>query len=361
MKKMMVSLLILSTAIFAIEVDFEGFIGTDIATYLDENWDAQNSANHKFYTTTTFKLDKKVSLDLRLAATSTTPDGEASYLRNRESAAHINDPDAQWGAFFFDGFVFNWEFTRLVSLQLGDLEYDFGQGSHYSFRDCDFATIMANKVLKGAGFKLGEDGKIIIGLPETKSNAVWGFASYTIPILTRNDHKLAVSLAGDLVFKNGGRHQRYTAGAEVEYSRAFTNLDYGILAATGVIPYKGDNTYTILLEPSMSFKKFSLGASMYQAFLSDKTADLALQTNLPVQRYVIVEPGFAPLEQFAFGIAGEYHDRDVESTGNEYFAMTPNFYLYPIPDVGFTFWVSYRWNMKAKDTFALGLSSEAHF
>ena len=361
MHKIFMFLLIISSAALAWEVNVEGFVGADIATYLDEQWKAQNSANHRVELNTTLQFDKKASLELRIEATSLTADGEESYLRNRDHAAPVNDEDAQKGHLFIDGIVFNWEFTRLVSLQLGDLEYDLGQGSHYSFKHDDFATIMANTVLRGFGFSLGEDGQVIIGVPDSKKDAIWGYAGYRLPIIDRNDHKLAVKLAGDLVFKNGGRNQRYTVGGEVEYSRALEDLDYGIFAAAGLIPFDDNNTYTLLLEPSMSYKKFSLGASMYQAFLADKKEELSLQTNLPVQRYAIIEPSFAPIKQFAFGLAGEFHDRDIESSGNEYIALTPNFYLYPTPEFAFTLWTSYRWNMKAKDTFAVGLSSEAHF
>jgi len=370
LRKLSLPLLAIFSLSQATEVTISGVMSADIENNLDASWKAHNSANQDITLTTRAQFDEKAAVELYITNYSTVTDSatgvtRASVVRSVEPgrSAEVANPNSRWGTLAFDGIQFQWEFLRKAKLLVGDMTYYGGSMNYYGYRwTQEYGTILKETYLRGLGFDLGGDGQIYVGAPDANNSAVWGYAGYSIPILKRTDEKFMIRPMGDLVFKNGGRQNRWTLGAETQYSRSISsNLNYGVSGAWGMIPYQNKSTHTFLVEPSIGYKEFSLAGTYYQALPSNKDSSIALQTSIPEEQFVSIEPSFSPHPKFSFGLGGEFHNPNKRIKGDDYFATVPTFYLYPAEKMSITFWTKYQWMMQAADVVKLGLSSEVKF
>jgi hypothetical protein len=368
LRKFALPLLAAAAFASATEVTFSGAMTADVENNLDKSWNSHNSANQDISLTTRAAFDEKTAVELYVTNYSTVLGADSvlrpSVVRSVEDnrSARFDDGDSRWGSLVFDGIQFQWEFSRKAKLLVGDLTWSGGNMNYYGYRWAqEYGSIMKETYVRGIGFDLGGEGQIYLGAPDANNKAIWGFAAYSIPLSDRTDEKWSVRPMGDLVFKNGGRQRRYTLGVETQYSKSTGSLDYAINAAGAMIPNQDKKTYTLLAEPSFNYKNFSLGASLYQAFLANDDSTAASQSDIPEERFAYIEPGFKILPKLAFGLGGEYHDPSLKLDNDEYFACTPNVYLYPSEEMSVTLWSKYRWNMNAGDLLSVGLEAAVEF
>lgn len=354
----------------ATEVSLHGVLNADIANNLDESWKSNNAANQDLNLTTRAEFDDKTAVEVYFTNTSTTSVPGDSTGATQESVirsvdgrqASIADPNSRWSSMAFGGIQFQWEFYRKAKLLLGDLTWSGGGMNYYGYSwSKAYGTISKEVTVRGIGFGLGDRGNVYIGAPSVNNDALWGYAGYTFSLVNRTEEKWSVRPMGDMVFKNGGRARRWTFGTETDYSRSTQSMDYGMHAVWGAIPYHDNTTYTFLVEPSMNIGNFSLAGSFYQAMLADDKIAAGDQVDISSEQFFYVEPGISVHKKFSMGLGGEYHDFDLDSKGNEFWACVPTFYLYPSEEMSITFWTKYQWMMKAADRVSFGVSGKAEF
>lgn len=369
-RKISLSLLAIASFASATEVSLHGSLSADIANNLDESWKSNNAANQDIDLTARAEFDDKTAVEVYLTNYSTTSvpgdstgATQASVIRSVDGRqASIDDPASRWGTWAFDGIQFQWEFYRKAKLIVGDLTWSGGGMNYYGYNWSQaYGTIMKEVTVRGLGFDLGDRGNVYLGAPDVNNKALWGYAGYTFPIVQRTDEKWSVRPMGDMVFKNGGRARRWTFGTETDYSRSLQDLNYGLHATWGAVPYHDNTTYTFLVEPSMNKGAFSIAATYYQAMLADDAIAAGEQVDIPSEQFFYVEPGISVHPKFSLGLGGEYHDFDLDSDGNEFWACVPTFYVYPSEEMSLTFWTKYQWMMKAADLVSFGVAAKAEF
>jgi len=369
MRKIICSLLGCAALVSATDVSFKGSMTADLESNLDKSWVPHNSANQDITLTTRAAFDEKTAVELYITNYSTVTDTstgatKASVVRSVEAgrSASFTDGDSRWGNLKFDGIQFQWEFSPLVTLQVGDLTWSGGSMNYYGYSWAqEYGTIMKETYVRGVGFQLGEDAQVSVGAPDANNKALWGYASYGWKVIQTDNEKWLLKPMGDLVFKNGGRNHRWTLGSESEYSRSMGDNHIAMKAAWGMRPYDGASSHTFLIEPSFNHKRFSLAGTFYQAKLARKNDSISLQTDIPEQQFAYLEPSVEITQKFSVGVSGEWHNPSLENTVGEYYACVPTFYLYPSEKMDITFWGKYQWMMHDGDLFGLGMSAKVNF
>lgn len=369
-RKITLPLLAIATLASAAEVSIHGSLSADLANNLDQSWKSNNAANQDLDLTTRAQFDEKTAVELYITNYSTmskpgdtTGERQASVIRSVDGRqASIADGDSRWGELVFDGIQFQWEFYRKATFVLGDLFWSGGGMNYYGYSwEQEYGSIMKTNTVRGVGFNLGDRGNIYLGAPDANGRALWGYAGYTFSLVNRTEEKWSVRPMGDMVFKNGGRERRWTFGTETDYSRSTKSVNYGLHAVWGAVPYHDNTTYTFLLEPSLNIGSFSLAATYYQAMLADDELPAIDQVDIPSEQFFYIEPGVSVHPKFSMGLGGEYHDFDLDSDGNEFWACVPTFYLYPSEEMTITFWSKYQWIMQGSDLVSFGVSGQVEF
>jgi len=353
----------------ATDVSFSGSMIADIESNLDHSWNPHNSANQDIDLTVRAQFDEKTAVELYITnystvTDSTTGESRASLVRSVEPgrAAEIVDDESRWGTLAFDGIQFQWEFSPLATLLVGDVSWSGGTMDYYGYRSTsDYGSVMKLTTVRGIGFQLGDDAVVNLGAPDANNKAVWGFASYSWRLLDLTNEKWLLRPMGDLVFKNGGRNHRWTFGVENEYSSSKDNHEVALKAAWGARPYNDGTTHSFLVEPSFKYKRVSVAGTFYQAKLARKDSSITLQTDIPEQQFAYLEPGVEITPKFSIGLAGEWHNPSLEDNAGEYYACVPTFYLYPSEKMSLTAWTKYQWMMRDGDVLGFGFSGEVQF
>jgi hypothetical protein len=169
--------------------------------------------------------------------------------------------------------------------------------------------------------------------------------------------------------KGGGRSHRYTIGADANYSRSYTDLNYAIRGVWGLHPSHGSYINTFTLEPSFNYKNFNLASTCYWALLSDSTENsepLTIdQTYTPDEKLIYVEPSYSFNKKFSMGLGFEWH-KPGESPdvpwpySDNWFLIAPTGYLYPTANVDIAFWLSYAIT-EGHNNPGFGISSSVNF
>jgi len=362
----MALIVVVPASVFA-ETEISGFADVDMGVYFDKDFDYDTKANHEVGLDLTTSLNEGFTLEVALLMYSTMVDtsGERmqSFVRRRDRGALVNDDESLYPSVALDGVRAVWEFTENGSFVFGDLGYSHGQTSYYGFtHSSEYGAILPDQFLRGIGFEVA-DGKFYLGAPSSggRDHGIVFYASYATPLITRNDEKLVVTPVFDFMLSGNPRSHRHTIGAEVEYTKSLDKLNYGTYAAMGLIPHAGENSWTFLVEPSMSYGLFNLGVVGYHAALAfdDKTAEH--QTYMPEQQFLVVEPGFAPHPKLNIGLPVEYHDPSLNVDEDDYLRFGPAAYLYPTPGAEITFWTAYDVMHNAPNLFSLGIAASTSF
>lgn len=381
MRKLILPLAILSAAGLASAADIEvhGDVNLDYGSYFDKHFDPRNAANQEIDLSVKANLDENVSVVVNGTSHSNylNGDGKLEASEIRHGFAHstaVGDKENRFTGFDFDGAQLRWDVSHDVSLIFGDMTYSAGAFNYYFWRDpAKYAVIVRESSLRGIGAEFGNEkygsGKAYIGASEenaTNKPAIAAFATYSLPLLNRPDEHLILTPSVDWVFASSlSRPYTYVLGVEVDYSKSYEKLNWGIYAVWGLHPYKNVGTHSFLLEPSLNYEFFNLAASLFVAKVnSDYEAEPQLLTD--DQLMFAIEPSFNLHKKFTLGVSYEYHNQDLDLENDQYHFLGMNFNLYPTMKTETVFWVGYNFNKDKNGPFAdkklgLGMSVKASF
>jgi len=356
---------LLACAAFAAEVSFEGTLEADYANYIDKNYTVNNAANHDLRLKMNVDMDENVRVVVGAASVSSyvSPDGslQHSRIRHRYEATPISS-EHRWAPFVFDGISLEWTVKRDLTFIFGDMFYSFGSFNYHYWRNPNYyAAILATQGVRGVGVRLGNDGYIYVGAPDSNDKAGRIAASYAIPILNQVNHKFVINPVVDLN-KGGGRDHNYTVGLDANYSRSYTDFNYVVRTMYGLHPSRDNYVNTFTVEPSFNYKKFTLASTCYWALLTDDNSDVEVpvtisETYAPDKRLIYVEPSFSVNKKFSIGVGTEWHKG--ESKSDDWFLIAPTFYLYPTAGMDLSFWLGYATEVRNNPRF--GISSSVVF
>ena len=314
----------------AADIEINGKVDFDYASYFDKDFDPTNAANQDIDLSVKANLDEKVSVTVYTNTKSnlSNAEGTSEVRHGFARSTAINDVDNRYTAFNFDGVELRWTPFQDVSFVFGDLSYNAGAFNYYFWRDTDrYAVISRTETLRGVGVELGNtkfgDGKVYIGATDDSKSSVGIFGSYAIKLLNTPDEHLTITPSVDWVFGSQiGRGYGYTFGTELDYSKSLEVMNYSIYAVYGLHPYKGHAVHSFLIEPSMNYGIFNLGFDYFYAIVN-KGDDLKKygakdQIFTEDQMLFSVEPSFDITKKFSMGVSFEYHDPDSEVKDDSY-------------------------------------------
>ena len=371
----------LASASFALALDVElhGNVNFDYGSYFDSDFDPTNAANQDIDLAAKAKLDENVSVTVKANTHSTYVDSSDGMAKASETRRHYFARSTAMGdggrftEFNFDGVELRWDVTHSIGLVFGDLTYSAGAFNYYYWRDpARYAVIVRESHLRGAGIEVGNEkygnGKVYMGASENNVHSMALFGTYSYPILNHVDEHLVLTPSVDWLFGSEiSRSYTYTFGLEVDYTKSFEKMNYGIYAVWGIHPYKGKGVHSFLLEPSFNYDFFNLNMNFFYA-ITDEEYDAEPQILTEDQMMFAVEPSFNLHKKFTMGVSYEYHDRDTNKDSNKsenfddsFHYLGMNFYLYPTLKTKLVFWFGYNFNDQVDTDFAMGISAKASF
>jgi len=358
---------LLACAAFAADVSFEGTLDVDYGNYLENNFTVHNAANQDLRLKMNVDLDENVRAVVGVASKSqyfTDSIGSKQYsrIRHREEATPIGSDELRFSPFLFDGFSLEWTVRRDLTFIFGDMFYSFGNFNYYYWRNPDYyAAVLETQGIRGVGVRFGKEGYVYIGAGDSndKSGRIAASYAFAVPGINQVNNKFTIAPMFDLI-KGGGRAHRYTIGADANYSRSYTDLNYAIRGIWGLHPSHGSYINTFTLEPSFNYKNFNLASTCYWALLSDSTASsepLTIdQTYTSDERLIYIEPSYSFNKKFSMGLGFEWHKPDSDS----WFLIAPTAYLYPTANVDLSFWIGYS-IVPGPNYPGFGISSSVNF
>lgn len=355
---------------FAAEVEIHGSVNVDYGSYFDSDFDPKNAANQDIDLSATAHLDETVSVTVMTNTHSTYTDSTGTHA----SETHRHDfarstafgDEGRFTEFNFDGVQLRWDVSHSAAFIFGDLSYSAGAFNYYYWRDPSrYAVITREENLRGIGAEFGNDkygkGAVYMGASEHNIHSMTLFGTYAVPLLNHVDEHLVLTPSIDWMFgEEINRGHTYILGTEVDYSKSFEKLNYGIYAVWGLHPYKGKGVHSFLLEPSFNFMFFNLGLSYFYAIIDDDYA-AAPQIFTDDQKMFSIEPSFNLHKKLTLGVSYEYHDPDDNKHGDDYSFLGMNFYVYPTMKTEVIFWFGYNFSDNIDTDFAMGISGKADF
>ena len=369
--------LALSAATFAVAADIEvhGDVNMDYASYFDSDFDPTNAGNQDINLALHAHLDENIAVIVKGTTYSTftneNGDLQKSEIRHGLARSTAMGSDGRNNAFEFDGVQFRWDVSNQVTLVFGDMTYSAGAFNYYFWRDVSrYAVIVREQKLRGVGVDVGNEkygkGSFYLGASDETDHTVSMFLTYAFPLLNHTDEHLIVTPSLDWVFGSEiERTHTYVLGTEVDYSKSFEKFNYGVYAVWGLHPYKGKGVHSFLLEPSMNYAIFNLGATFFYA-ITDKDYPAAPQLTTDDQMLFAIEPSFNIHKKYTLGVSYEYHDPDREIHRDDYKFLGMNHYIYPTMRTELVAWYGYNFARNndtpfGKARFSLGLSGKASF
>lgn len=369
MAKIILPLTALTAAacLFAADIEINGDIQADYASYWDKDFSPTNAANQDIGLSLTAYMDENFSITVNTLTRSTylNAEGEREDSEVRHGLARataIDDSEGRYTAFYFDGLQFRWEFTPGAAFLFGDLTYNAGAFNYYYWRDTGrYAAIKRDETLRGVGMELGQ-GKVYIGAAENNISSLIVYGSYPFEILSRTDEHLVITPSADWAFgEDIGRSYTYFFGTEISYSKSKDLMNYAVLLSWGTHPYQGTGVHTFLLEPSFSYDFFNIGLTFFQALLADEDEPVEKQIFTDEQTLFAIEPSFSLHKKLAIGLAYEMHDPSNEVDDDTFHFVGPNIYFYPTANAELVFWGGYNKRHIGANTVSFGLSGQVSF
>jgi hypothetical protein len=345
-------------------VSISGELKSDMGVYFDTDFDYSTQANHELSLSLEGTIDEGVGAQVDiLAATTQSADSTAqSHFRSRDLGASIIDGASLYSSLALDGIRMYWDFVENGRFLFGDLSYNHGSTSYYGWQSGDYSAILPDQNIRGIGMEVA-DGVFYIGAPDNGNDfGITAYASYDIALINKASAQWSLSPIFDIVLSGNARFHNHTMGLESEYSSSLGSLDYSALIAFGILPFEGEQSYTILAEPSLGYENFSLGMIWYQAILADSEQSYNKQTYMPEQQLMVLEPGFSFHPKFALGLPLEYHNISLDETDDSYARVSPSLYVYPTLNAELSFWGAYDIQLEKGDNlYSYGLEANIQF
>lgn len=342
------------TAIYAgsPEVDFSGYLDADVWADL----------TGKYYVNSELDLGMGVKFNDKVSAhvyaTVNSANNENSVGRIPAGVGLSGD---RWVDFKFDGFDITYS-SAIGTFSVGDLVYQYGKFNYYFYKRLSMIT--SEGFTRGLKYSVGNE-KItqeltagISDLGETLAD-VQGFTNLSLA----EKHSVGISYGiqnnSMLSFKTGST---FFAGAE--YLGEFCDK-LSIKADVGYTSFPGDerkSVVTFLLEPSLSFGKFTTALTAYAMLDPDSVNNLDEPIfGIGDEFFFYIEPGYSFNDHLAIGLPLEIHGADIENKDDNAFWTVPTFYVYPTENVQWWIWGQVAIPMRdgiTKKDLTYGIGSE---
>lgn len=336
------------------QIDFSGYLDADVWADLTGKY----YVNSELDLGMSLKFNEKVSANVYATVNSANNANVAGRV-----PAGVGNSSDRWLDLKFDGFDLTFS-GAFGTLSVGDLVYQFGKFNYYYYKRLSMIT--SEGFTRGIRYSIGND-KItqelsagISDLDETIAD-VQGVTnlnlaenhSFCLNYGIQNNSQISFN-AGSKVF----------AGAE--YQAKFGEI-LSLKADFGYTSLPGDerkNIFTLLIEPSLSFGKFTTAMTAY-TMLDPDSANTDLMSSplfgIGDEFFFYVEPGYSFTDKFAVGLPLEIHGMDLENRDDNAFWAVPTFYIYPTGNVQWWLWGQVVVPMAGKvtgDNLMYGIGSE---
>jgi hypothetical protein len=252
--------------------------------------------------------------------------------------AGYGNPKERWLTINFDGFDITYQ-SAAGTFSVGDIVYQYGRFNYYIYKR--FSMITRESFSRGIKYSVGNDKfaqDIQIGISDKDLYTADVNAASKFTFSENQSVGLYYGIKGSsqVEFKEG---TDFFAG--LEYKGSFGDvlslkLDVGYNSFAGE---KRGNLTTILVEPTLSFGKFTTAATAFFSIDDSSSVNLSAEKfGIAEEMLFYVEPGYTFTDHFGVGLPLEYHDPDFDTEKDGAFWLVPTFYIYPIENVQWWIW-----------------------
>jgi hypothetical protein len=354
--RIIIPLLTFGAALIASEFKFDGSFRADLWT--QSELDSESSfkspntfSNHDILVNGHFFMDEGISASLSINTHSKSEKNSSTFPYGRSRPEIKSD---QFSRPEIYGYSLNWDLAENARLSMGYFPYSFGGVNSlniYSYKK-DYSSVIKERFIHGFSVKAGGI-EAYVGIPDTKNRSLSAFANYQFRLADTPESKFFIKPMIELTF-NQGRNRNFIAATDFHLSGPFHAMEYTVDGSFAILPHKGDNTYSILVEPSLRYGFFSLGSGLYHAWLAKKEISASLQTDLPVQQFFYLEPLFDIHPKFSIGIPFSVHNQSTQAPKDLMYLVQPTFYLFPTKNAQIDLFIGYSYTEKALHTFNSG-------
>ncbi|MBD3241183.1 MAG: hypothetical protein GF331_11405 [Chitinivibrionales bacterium] len=329
------------------KVSFSGYLDADVLTDFEGN----------FFTNQELDLGMSLAFGEKVSA-----NVYATVLAGAIPAG-TGRPAERWAALLFDGFDITFE-TGIGTFSVGDLVYQYGGFNYYFYKRLSMITPESFTRGLSYSFEAGALKQTILLGAADDADELLSYRVQTVEadtIEVNGDSIVDFGNSADVVGKSElaiteghsvslfyGLRMDVAKPFDAENARVFGGLEYlgsfgevlELKADFGYQNYGGEaSTFSLLVEPLLTFGDFSIAASYYQFFDPDDTG----RNFIGDEMYVYVEPGYAFSEMIALGLPLEVHEEESDDDTMEFvdkssFWAVPTLYIYPADGVEWWLW-----------------------
>lgn len=263
-----------------------------------------------------------------------------------------------WDDVNFDGAAVNWQYDKKTLVTVGDIIYGTGYFNYYGNKRS--AVVVGEHAVRGAGFTRSgltvATGATNLGLLDSAGAGIptnaWGtFVKYDFDLGAGRVLTPSVKYVGGIPGAN-------PVNAGLSFDGKFGDVALSADLAGDYYNASYDPGFTVLLEPSYARGNFSLASTLFynkkgknptvatpispSAPTTTLPADAGENSILPPRHFddllVYVEPGLTLSPNYAAGLPLEYHDPDLDASGDDVVKVVPTFYVYPGSGVQWWLW-----------------------
>jgi hypothetical protein len=312
------------------EISFSGYLDADV-------WvDLRGS----YFTNSELDLGLSLQFNPKISAhVYTTVNSVYSLSGQGQIPAGAGLPSERWIEVHFDGFDITWE-SKIGTFKVGDLVYQYGKFNYYFYKRLSMIT--KESFTRGLSYGLGNEKirqEITAGVADVGDNVADLHGLTGVNLNENHSLELYYGMRGSSLeeISSGtdffaGAHYLGSIG---DYLSVKADVGYTSIGGTD----RG-NVLSLLLEPSLTFNRFSLAFTGYALFDPDSVNELADDPLFGIADELMfyVEPGYSFNEKFAAGLPLEYHGADLENKDDNAFWAVPTFYIYPAENIQWWLW-----------------------
>lgn len=313
------------------QIDFNGYLDADVWADLKGKY----YVNSELDLGMSLKFNDKVSAHVYATVNSVNN----ANIPGRVPAG-VGSPSDRWLDIKFDGFDITFS-SSIGTFSIGDLVYQYGKFNYYYYKRLSMIT--PESFTRGIKYSVGND---LITQEVTAGISDLGETIADVQGVTNLNLKEKHSLSLSYGLQNNSQLS-FSTGTKVFAGAGYLGNFGDILTLKtdfGYINFPGEerkNVVTLLVEPLLSFGKFTTAMTAYTMFDPDSAnTDLAASPLFGIsdEFFFYIEPGFSFTDYFAAGLPLEIHGMDLENKDDNAFWAVPTFYIYPTENIQWWIW-----------------------
>jgi len=313
------------------QIDFSGYLDGDVWADLKGSY----YVNSELDLGMTLKFNDKVYAHVFATVNSANNANSSGRV-----PAGAGNPSDRWLDMKFDGFDITYS-SPVGTFSVGDLVYQYGKFNYYYYKRLSMIT--QEGFTRGVRYSIGNDHitqDVTAGVADFDETIadVQGVTSLTITEKHLLNLSYGIQNSSRLSFSTGSK-----IFAGVEYLGKLKDI-LTLKANFGYNNFPGKvrkNVFTLLVEPLLSFGKFTTAMTAYTMLDPDSAnTDPAASPLFGIddEFFFYIEPGFSFTEKFAVGLPLEIHGKDLEKKDDNALWAVPTLYIYPAKNVQWWLW-----------------------